>query len=549
MPCENTDISAVNLSQSQAEAAVFCLINERRTDNGLPPLTLNSILRGVARDQALAAATIQWWPSGAGDIGDIPHVNPVTGKNEQVRIQEAGYCPADPAGVPRNENAYATWFVGNPTGPDGTTPEEAVDWWMHSPPHRDTLLNSQYRETGVGVVRGTASQGLPAGADGAIFYQCFGGCSEIEQTVDTELWSWGRNQFGELGSGGSQFGSDVPIHPADFEDFVGVAASGHSVGVKSDGTVWTWGPREEKGSNTGGSPVPVKLSGIDQITTVAAGYEHNLAIKNDATLWAWGDNRYGQLGDGSAQDQETPVPVRHLVGVKAVAAGHGHSLALLQDGSLWAWGNNGVGQLGIGIGAVNNFPEPVRVRMSGRVVAIAAGDYHSLAIEEGNGQLWIWGWNLAGCIGSGTLPTSDIHTQWASTPAKPVAAGGFTGQNIMAIGGGSSSSVALDSSGRVWAWGDNSFQLFGAGSDPTLQSPTAVHVSGLPPVIGLSAGSFHYHAHERNGTLWAWGVNNGGELGTGVIGDNGPAQVANIDHVATYSAGAGHSLAIAHQNE
>jgi alpha-tubulin suppressor-like RCC1 family protein len=76
-----------------------------------------------------------------------------------------------------------------------------------------------------------------------------------------------------------------------------------------------------------------------------------------------------------------------------------------------------------------------------------------------------------------------------------------------------------------------------------------VRVRGLPPVVGLSAGNFHYHAHERNGTLWAWGVNNGGELGIGVIVDNGPAKVANIDHVATYSAGAGHSLAIAHQNE
>lgn len=550
MACENTDESAVHLSQTEAEAAVFCLINEKRVENNVPPLTLNSILRGVARDQALAAATIHWWPNTSGDIGDIPHVNPVTGKNEQERIKDAGYCPINPGGVPRNENAYGAWFEGTPPGPDGTTPQEAVDWWMQSPPHRTTLLNPLYRETGVGVVRGVATQGVPADADGAIFYQCFGGCSEIEPAVDTQLWAWGANNGGELGTGGSQFGSLTPVHPADFEDFIAVAASGHSVAVKADGSVWSWGPREEKGPTPGGSIVPAQVPDIELVTTIAAGYEHNLAIKNDGTLWAWGDNRYGQLGDSSGHDQESPVRVRNLNGVKAVAAGHGHSLALLQDGSVWAWGNNGVGQLGIGIDPNHdpNYPEPQRVTMNGRVVAIAAGEYHSMAIQEGNGQLWMWGWNLAGCLGTGSLSTNDPATQWSATPEKPVPGGAFTGQNILAIGAGFSSSIALDGSGHVFAWGDNIFGLFGTGSDTSLQSPTAIRVQGLPPVVGLSAGGHHYHAHERSGALWSWGSNDVGELGIGVIAVNGPAKVANIDHVATYSAGNGHSLAIAHQD-
>ena len=107
----------------------------------------------------------------------------------------------------------------------------------------------------------------------------------------------------------------------DFQSFIAIAASRHSVGVKADGTVWTWGPRENKGPDSGGSDIPVKVDGIDQVTAVAAGYEHNLAIKSDGTVWAWGDNRYGQLGDGSSSDQETPVQVRGLTGVQAVAAG------------------------------------------------------------------------------------------------------------------------------------------------------------------------------------------------------------------------------------
>ena len=320
MACENADVPAVLLSQSDAEASVFCLINEERAALNLPPLTLNLILQKVARDQAMAAAAIKWWPA-TGDSGDIPHINPVTGKNEQVRIKEAGYCPVNPD-APRNENAYAAWFTGDPsTCGEGTSPAAAVKWWINSPGHFRTLSDPTYRETGVGVVRGTASTGLPADADGAIFVQCFGGCEVIDRAVDTQLWAYGSNRLGELGVGSGTVQQNTPVHPVDFQSFIAIAASRHSVGVKADGTVWTWGPRENKGPDSGGSDIPVKVDGIDQVTAVAAGYEHNLAIKSDGTVWAWGDNRYGQLGDGSSSDQETPVQVRGLTGVQAVAAG------------------------------------------------------------------------------------------------------------------------------------------------------------------------------------------------------------------------------------
>ena len=148
----------------------------------------------------MAAAAIKWWPA-TGDSGDIPHINPVTGKNEQVRIKEAGYCPVNPD-APRNENAYAAWFTGDPsTCGDGTSPAAAVKWWINSPGHFRTLSDPTYRETGVGVVRGTASTGLPADADGAIFVQCFGGCEVIDRAVDTQLWAYGSNRLGELGVG------------------------------------------------------------------------------------------------------------------------------------------------------------------------------------------------------------------------------------------------------------------------------------------------------------------------------------------------------------
>jgi alpha-tubulin suppressor-like RCC1 family protein/uncharacterized protein YkwD len=558
MTCENEDIPAVLLSQSDAEAAVLCLINEERAALGVPPLTLNLILQKVARDQALAASAIKWWPS-SGDSGHIPHVNPITHKDEQVRIKEAGYCPSNP-NVIRNENAYSSSFTGDPsTYATGTTPKAAVDWWINSPDHFATLKDPRYRETGVGVIHGTASQDLPAGSDGAIFVQCFGGCEKVTPAVNTQLWAWGADGLGELGDASAAWNQNAPVHPTDFESFIAVAASYHSVGVKADGTVWTWGPRENKGPTSGGSDVPVKVVGLDKVTAVAAGYEHNLAIRNDGTVWAWGDNRYGQLGDGSGSDQVRPVQVRGLTGVQAVAAGDGHSVALRADGSVWTWGGNGHGQLGIG--SFDNQPFPVQVAaLTKRSIAIAAGGDRTMVIEEDTGQIWLWGWNIGYSLGvdmppivpSGFPPVTrphDVVHVWL--PIKPVRSGAFTGANIIAIGAGYDTSYAVDNRGHVWAWGDNRFSQFGVGPDIVKQDLKAHRVHGLSDIMSLSAGSYHCLALGGDGTLWSWGSNGSGQVGQAlVIGpDAPPGQVARLDHVSAYSAGHQHSLAIGHRPE
>jgi alpha-tubulin suppressor-like RCC1 family protein len=333
------------------------------------------------------------------------------------------------------------------------------------------------------------------------------------------------------------------VHPREFESFIAVAASHHSVAVKSDGTVWTWGPRENKGPTSGGSVVPVKVEGLDQVTAVAAGYEHNLAIRSDGTVWAWGDNRYGQLGDGSGADQERPVQVRGLTGVQAVAAGEGHSLALRGgDKSVWAWGGNYHGQLGDGSYVNAPFPQRLGLSSHARAAAIAAGDNHTIIIEEGTGQLWLCGWNIAGCIGIGETTTLDVQI-----PVKPVSNGAFTGTNIVAAAGGFYNSYAVDKSGRVWAWGNNSFNQLGPGTGSIRQDPTARQVQGLSGFIkNLSAGTYHCLALDRDGKLWSWGCNISGQVGQGApVGPDQPPGRVALNHISAFSAGFGHSLAIA----
>ena len=133
---------------------------------------------------------------------------------------------------------------------------------------------------------------------------------------------------------------------------------------------------------------------------VAAGSQHSLALKADGTVWAWGWGEFGQLGDGSATDRWMPVQVGPLAGVIAIAAGAAHCLALKDDGTVWAWGANRSGQLGDGTTTWGR-PTPVQVRGLTRVVAIAAGSTHGLALKT-DGTLWAWGENYAGQLGNGT---------------------------------------------------------------------------------------------------------------------------------------------------
>ncbi|MEU0494587.1 CAP domain-containing protein [Mycobacterium sp. NPDC006124] len=545
--CENTEDQAVSSSADAAEAAVLCLINEARAAEGVGPLTLNAKLRKAAREHAMAAATIKWWPD-SGDSGHIPHVNPVTGKDEQVRIKEAGYCPADPDGVPRNENAYSAWFTGAAAQHGrGTTPAAAVEWWLQSEGHHRTLVDPKYTETGVGVVHGTASTGIPSNADGAIFVQCFGGCSEPEPLVATQLWAWGGNGHGQLGVGGGTAQSSSPVRPAESDGFIMVAASHHSVGLKHDGTVWTWGPRDNKGSVSGGSQVPAQVPDIDQVIAISAGYEHNLAVKSDGSVWAWGDNRYGQLGDGSGMDQEVPVRVQGLSGVKAVSAGGWHSLALRSDGSVWGWGSNGDGQLGRDPASPNDqFDFPIRITsLINGTSAIAAGLYHTVALEETTGQMWVFGMNIAGCLGTG-----DPDRLFFRDPQKPAETGAFTGRDIVAIAAADFNSYAVDRDGHVWAMGSNSFHQLGPNVDPLSHDALAHQIPNLSRVVDVSAGLGHALALTSGNELWSWGSNSAGQLGQGVaIGPaHGPGRVG-VDNVASFSAGYLHSLTIAHRDD
>src|SRR5262249_5359698 len=151
----------------------------------------------------------------------------------------------------------------------------------------------------------------------------------------------------------------------------------HSLALKSDGSVWTWG-----GQNA--SPTPVPVTGLvagSGVVAVAAGFNHNLALKADGTVLAWGSNFLGPLARPNILFSDVPVQVTGLgpgSGVIAISGGGEHSLALKGDGSVMAWGGNSFLQLGVN--GLNTSFTPVVVTGLGSgsdVVAISAGNNHN----------------------------------------------------------------------------------------------------------------------------------------------------------------------------
>ena len=89
---------------------------------------------------------------------------------------------------------------------------------------------------------------------------------------------------------------------------------------------------------------------------VTAGWYHTTAIKSDGTLWAWGYNNYGQLGDGTVINKNTPVQIGADTDWITVIVGLNYTTAIKRNDTLWAWGDNRSGQLGDGTVIEKNVP-------------------------------------------------------------------------------------------------------------------------------------------------------------------------------------------------
>ncbi len=343
------------------------------------------------------------------------------------------------------------------------------------------------------------------------------------------------------------------------------AGAGHSLAVRTDGTVWAWGMNSSGQLGTGDTVerhIPTKVVGpggagfLDGVVAVGAGYRFSVALKSDGTVWAWGDNSYGQLGTGTTEPSTVPVQVRDTSGtgflhdVVAISVGCLHCLALLSDGTLLAWGSNRQGCLGIGTSDYSPHPLPVRVKDSTGtdflrgVRDLCAGSAFSLAVvddstEDIYGIVYSWGANNSGQLGNDTVTSRYLPAPVLSPDGLGFLSGAVsvsaTPNGVLFTNG---HSLAVMSDSTLMSWGRNTNGQLGDGTTTNRYRPVAVLDSGgtgvLTGVVKVCAGMEHTVALLCDGTVWTWGENIYGELGTGPgPGRTTPGQVLGQDGIGT----------------
>ena len=371
---------------------------------------------------------------------------------------------------------------------------------------------------------------------------------------DGNAYAWGYNTYGRLGNGTGASYQKTPVMvgkpagaPADFTYLQVSAGGSHSLALGSDGNAYAWGLNNygQIGDETNSyrnAPVMVrKPSGTPADFTylqVSAGYAHSLAVGSDGNAYAWGWNWDGQIGDGTTGSRNTPVKVGKPAGTPAdftylqVSAGYAHSLAVGSDGNAYAWGRNSLGQLGNGTSSsYQNTPvkvgKPADAPADFTYLQVSAGGWHSLALGS-DGNVYAWGYNGNGQLGNGTSSTypntTPVRVKTPDRNTYPDLPKDFT---YLQVSGGDYHSLAVGSDGNVYAWGLNdNGQLGNNSSGNYVNSSVPVRVrdpanprdksKGLQ-AAQVSAGFHHSLAVGSDGNAWAWGNNTYGQLGNDSI--------------------------------
>jgi alpha-tubulin suppressor-like RCC1 family protein len=223
------------------------------------------------------------------------------------------------------------------------------------------------------------------------------------------------------------------------------------------------------------------------------------AIKTDSTLWTWG-YRALMMGDGSATGRSFPTSLSGN-NWKSIGVGSGHSLAVKTDGTLWACGYNNFGQLGDG--TTTNRSSFVSTSGGGTNWKQSAAQENTSAAIKSDGTLWVCGYNSFGSLGTGDTVSrsSFVTTAGGGTTWKQVSKSGLNG-------------AAIKTDGTLWTWGANSDGRLGTNNTTSRSSPGTT-VGGGTNWKQVSCGSSYMTAVKTDGTLWTWGSNSSGELGTG----------------------------------
>lgn len=335
--------------------------------------------------------------------------------NGQLGINTQHGQVTSPAAVPNLAASLSNLSVGAYHTCGATTGGAATCWGYNG-----------FGGLGNNSTTDSASPVWPVGLSGGVVSVAAGLYHSCALTTAGNVRCWGYNYDGQVGDG-----SNTDIWSPAMVSYInsgayGLTAGGYHTCAMSTG----WFPAECWGYNGYGqlgndsaanSNTPVFVWNLPSgLTSISAGGYHTCAVTPSGAAQCWGYNGYGELGNGSLADSPVPTAVTGLSGGTAsVSVGAFHTCALTTSGNVQCWGNNGEGQLGNG--GTNNSSTPVTVM--GGAVAVGVGDWHSCAVTAPGGVL-CWGYNEYGELGDGRVYSNPNNTpSYSASPVIAVYAG------------------------------------------------------------------------------------------------------------------------------
>ncbi|NLM10153.1 MAG: hypothetical protein GX213_05125 [Clostridiaceae bacterium] len=273
------------------------------------------------------------------------------------------------------------------------------------------------------------------------------------------------------------------------------------------------------------TPAPISDEEEIIIVAISAGETHAAAIDNKGVLYTWGGNQYGQLGDGTTTDRSVPKPVPGITNAKSVVCGFRSTFVLCEDGLVYSFGDKGFIGRDYGENTL-----PVAIKELTDIIEIDSNSYDNIALKS-DGTVYDWGWNS--------------HEEIHDIPKKVKEV-----KDIVSVAVGNGYYLAVDKNGEVWVWGRNDIDIINIGSlQPYCRYPekarnihnvksvcgTGSGIIGLhydgnvtrwgksdgsevifssKDVMSVHAGNAHFLAVKKDGTVYSWGINKHGELGS-----------------------------------
>jgi hypothetical protein len=304
---------------------------------------------------------------------------------------------------------------------------------------------------------------------------------------DGSLWGWGDPTSFLWGSPAKPVITTLPQRIGSDTNWLSVAASMNTaLGLKDDGSLWTWGWNCQNGLGQRWTVAPTRFGTETNWVQVAVGAIHNLALKNDGSLWAWGQNWKGQLGDGTTNNRSVPTMIGTDRDWRTIIAGDLSSVALKTNNTIWVWGQDGN----------TNRLTPTQISADTNWLAIAAGGLGVLALKS-DGTLW------------GQVPPVEALVQVGHDKDwKEI----YSAVNVYFI---------RKKDGSWWTWGFISptyprqrsvYLSITGGGQLDYSAPPRRYAFDFDP-WAFAPGGFANLLLTKDGALWSWGVRLGSQPG------------------------------------